>query len=199
MGLMRAIVSVAADSVLARDRCVNTLYFDVTNVSLLVGTDADALASDLATIYHNLMNPTATREIDVRLYNMDDPKPRPIAGRFTKNVGAAPAGNIPREVAVCLSFYADRNLPKRRGRIFLPAFAIGDPFGLRPAATTRTKLLDLADSFSGLGGVNVDWCMHSVKDQAHHKISTAWVDDEWDVQRSRGLRATTRATRNVSG
>jgi hypothetical protein len=39
-----------------------------------------------------------------------------------------------------------------------------------------------------------NWIVYSKVAGAGYGVSDYWVDDEWDTQRSRGLRATTRQT-----
>lgn len=198
MGLMRAQISTAFDTLLARDRVVNTLYFDSNLPGIMSGPDADALAEDLANVYSNWLPGSAANEIDVRFYDMDAAEPRPILGRFTKNTGVVAGSSGPREVALCLSFYATRNLPHQRGRIYLPGWTRGT-MGPRPAQSQTDEALALADGFSALGGVDIDWCTHSPTASRHDKVTHAWVDDEWDTQRSRGLRPTRRSQKDVSG
>jgi hypothetical protein len=105
----------------------------------------------------------------------------------------------PREVALCLSFRGAENVPRQRGRIFCgPVNAQTE----RPADAIRTICLSLATGLANIGGTNVDWCVFSRASvgptgglaDAFHPVKQAWVDDEWDTQRSRGLRATTRST-----
>lgn len=198
MGLIIAQVSQAYDTLLARDKMVNVLWFDHHQISVLAGTDWDALALDLANAYHD--NRQASTETTVKLYAADDPKPRPVKGQAVVQPGAVVSYGAPREVCLCLSFYADRNLPSRRGRIFLPVPAgpNGAP-GIRPSTNARTQALALAGDLSALGGLNVDWVVHSQKLQQHYKVSNVWVDDEWDTMRSRGLKSTTRSVQAVSG
>jgi hypothetical protein len=103
----------------------------------------------------------------------------------------------PTEVALCLSYSADDNAggtPRRRGRIYLPyagAFA-------RPSAALRNSLLDFGELLAQVGTAgNTTWHMYSVRDAAHKKIESISVDDTWDTQRRRGLRATLRVRRDV--
>jgi hypothetical protein len=65
--------------------------------------------------------------------------------------------------------------------------------------TNRAKVSDLVGIFSNLGGVDVDWIVWSEKDKAAHKVTNWFVDDGWDVVRSRRLKATTRTTGTTSG
>lgn len=193
MTLYRAQVSAAADSTLPRDRVVNTLYFDDHGVT----TDPDGLATDLAEVFNTGWYTRAPHEIDVRFYDLADAEPRPIKGRHIANAGAAPASQLPREVALCLSYYGGRNLPRQRGRIYL--FVPGHTSGLavRPGATIRADALALASAFAGLGGLDVDWVVHSTLGDPSRNVDHAWVDDEWDTVRKRGLRATTRDAATV--
>lgn len=189
MPIYRAQVAVAADTVFPRDRTVNTLCFNDQGV----GTDADGLAADLAAVMETWY--VGGHEIDVRLYDMADAEPREIKGQAIINPGGAPASLAPREVALCLSFYSERNLPRSRGRIYLGVATASRPLGdVRPPATTRTAALALADGFASLGGADVDWCVYSSSDAAAKPVTNAWVDDEWDTMRSRGLRSTTRSS-----
>jgi hypothetical protein len=198
MGLLIAQISQSYDTTLPRDRFVNVLWFDKNSPGILEPLDADGLASDLANLYHD--NRQASCETRVKFYNADDPKPRPVIGQAVVGEGLSPSYGRPREIALCLSFYADRNLPKRRGRIYLPVS--NGPFpniGVRPTDAQMQPALDLATGLSDLGGADIDWCVHSVVDQQHYKVTNAWVDDEWDTMRSRGLRATRRLSASVSG
>jgi hypothetical protein len=50
----------------------------------------------------------------------------------------------------------------------------------------------VGDALGALGGVDVDWSVHSPTAGTTEKVEHYWCDDEWDTVRSRGLRATTR-------
>lgn len=193
MSLAIAQVSQSYDTVLARDRMVNTLWFDVDTVSIVSPSDWDQLAEDLANIYVGTL--LTNCETTVKFYKADDAVPRPVVGQFTLNGGASPSYGCPRESCLVLSYYADRNLPKKRGRIYVPvpAGSLGQ-HGVRPSDSQIAAVLSLAQQFADLGGLNVDWVMHSPTDQNHYNVTAAWVDDEWDTMRSRGLRATKRST-----
>ena len=162
-------------------------------------TDWDQLATDLNAIMQAFALNIAQFQITTKLYDLDNDKPRPVKAEHTANQGAHGALSLPRELALCLSFYADRNLPRQRGRLYMPVTLWKSSAGVRPAGSDQTKLLDLADSLSGLGGANVDWCVYSRVDNVHRKVTNAWADKEWDTVRSRGLKGDSRQTRSVSG
>jgi hypothetical protein len=201
MSLIAAQTKVQADSAFPRDGIVMTSHFN-TQLDLLNpvgGTDWQSLATDINTAFKTVLGNFAGYEFSTKLYDLDDAKPRPVQAQATLNTGAAGTAGTPREVALCLSFYAERNLPRQRGRIYVPSFLAGGAIGVRPSATQQTRLLDLADALSGIGGSNVDWCVFSRTDNVHRKVTQAYVDDEWDTVRSRGLRPTSRASRAQSG
>ena len=192
-------VNIGGDSGLARDYAVNVLYFDIDQVDPTSPPNYDQLCHDLIDAYQlNWLSATA-REVRVRAYNMDEPEPRAPVGEYVENLGSYPVSTGPREIALCLSFRGDPPVtPRRRGRIFLPVYASSFTAGTpRPNDAIRTQALKMADSFAGLGGLNVDWVINSAGGQARVAVKHAWVDDEWDVQRRRGFRSTTRTEKDV--
>jgi hypothetical protein len=193
MPLLRFQVAAQMDSTLPRDSLVNTLHFNDQGFT----SDADDLCADLANIfqagwYGNLC------QIVVDAYPIGAPPQYPV-GHAEINMGLSPASSAPREVAVCLSYYSERNLPRQRGRIYL---AVGGTSSFattpRPDTALRQKALDLAQDFSDLGGIDVDWQAYSPTDGEGRNVTNAWVDDEWDTMRSRGLRASSRLMATVS-
>lgn len=188
MGLHRYTISAQVDSALPRDRIVNTLYFDHTGAL----EDLDAFCNALAQVFVDGWYNTAS-EIVVKAYDVGSAPNYPV-GEAKKNAGATGTSAGPREVAICLSYYRERNSPRRRGRIYLPNYGTTPFTQVRPPLATRTKALDLAQDFRDVGGVDVDWCQYSPTDGTHGGVTDAYVDDEWDTVRSRGMKPTTRST-----
>lgn len=184
------------DSALPRDKMVITPHFNDAGVT----SDPDQLCEDLADALSAWW--TVAGEVRVRAYDAQGTPPVYPAGEAINNPGGAPASVCPREIAVCLSYYSERNIPRQRGRLYVPMpvmlAAGGHAVGVRPAAGTRTKVGDLAAIFADLGGLDVDWVVYSRVDDVARPVSNWWVDDEWDTIRSRGLRSTTRTTGTVS-
>lgn len=179
------------DSVLARDAFVITPHFNQGGI----GSDAQSLCDDWAA-FIDTWTPLV-HQITVKAYDAQGSVPVYPEGEATLNVGSAPAGDAPREVALCLSFYADRNIPRHRGRLYIPHNIVNTSESLRPSAGERDFLGELAQGAADLGGVDTDWCIFSRSDNVARSVSTWWVDDEWDTVRSRGLRATTRTMGTV--
>ena len=200
MGVAKFVVSVSADTILPRDRVINTLYVNDTIANEFPGsTDGHQLADDLLTIYDTQFSSQVTsRERSVKVYGLGAPPQFPIA-EVTRNSGVGPpATPIPREVALCLSYDNTPNLPRPRGRSDVPAWWLTTSPGNRPATTEMQKLMDLAAAFGNLGGVDIDWSVHSKVAGTTEKVTNYWVDDEWDTQRRRGLKATRRLTATTS-
>lgn len=188
-------VSMAADTVLPRDRIVNVWHFDRPTFP----EAPDRLCEDMAVIYDTKMAMGPGRhEYDVRLY--EETQVGPPKGRHVLNPGIATASLWPREVALCLSFRGAQNIPSQRGRIYLsPGHMTQASPAVRPTDALMTKVLGIADAVSGLGGLDVDWGVYSPTRQTFTRAEVAWVDDEFDTVRSRGMRATTRKQKAVSG
>lgn len=195
MPIYRMQCQIAADTTLPRDYCVITPHFEDTGL----GSDPQGLCEDLAA---GLSAAWPSREIRVTSYDAQGTPPVFPNGTAVENEGDSPAASAPRELAVCLSFYADRNLPRQRGRLYIPHFLYNSTYSAtgRPSSGERTAIADdLVELFADLGGVDVDWVVYSRTDDEARKVSNWWIDDEWDVQRSRGLRATERTSGTTSG
>lgn len=193
MPLVRMIVSVR-DTVATqgKESVVNTLYFNVSGS--VDPPNYQQLVDDLWEQW-GFQQWATGRYIDVRAYNMDDPEPRPVKARKT---GSASGTRVegPPQVALCLSYYADRNLPRQRGRIYLGPWGSTGP---RPTSQQMNQALLLTDKLAALGGVNVDWSLWSPTTQQHTRIDHTWVDDSWDIIRSRKLPNTSRVTKTLNG
>jgi len=181
------------DSAFARDRMMITPHFDDRGL----GTDPQGLCDDLAAQLDTWT--PGTMEIGVRAYDAQGSQPVFPQGEKILNPASTPATGTPREVSLCLSYYSGHNRPRYRGRLYIPGAAFGAVMGLRPSAGNMTKVMALGPIFAALGGVDVDWVVYSRAQNAAHKVSNYYVDDEWDIVRSRGLRPTTRQAATTGG
>ena len=184
------------DSALPRDVLVITPHFNDAGV----GTDPQGLCDDLAAALSAWW--TVTGQITVTAYDAQGTPPVYPQGSATVNPGGAPPSAVPREIAVCLSFYSVRNIPRQRGRLYIPfcvpnSAGVGGTGGVRPNASLQAKVGALAPIFADLGGVDVDWSVYSRTDDVARPVTNWWVDDEWDTVRSRGLRSTDRIVGTV--
>jgi hypothetical protein len=187
MPLYRIQVAVNCDSTLARDAFVHSLYFNDQGV----GSDPDQLCQDLIDVLQAGWYPNPVQMV-ANAYIVGPPPQYPV-GHAEESMGVSPVSTSPREVSICLSYYATRNLPRQRGRLYLPmAGSSFSPSTVRPPVARMQAVLDLAGDFSNIGGIDVDWQVYSPTDGIGRNVTNAWVDDEWDTIRSRGLRPSSR-------
>lgn len=189
MAIMRAQCSFQYDTAFVRDAMVITPHFDVKNPA----PDWQTLANDLRTALAS-WSVTSGGELKVKVYDAQAPVPSFPKAEAVARAGTIGNSNYPRELAVCLSYYAERNAPRLRGRLYTPIPVTGASAtaGIRPVVAQRQKAADLVPIFTNLGGIDVDWGVWSRITSTFRKATNWYVDDEWDVMRSRGLRATTR-------
>jgi beta-galactosidase/beta-glucuronidase len=192
--ILRMQCSFGADSSLPRDRFVIAPHFRDTNIP---GgeTDHQGLVDDLADgLTTWLTDAGPAREVHVVAYDAEKAPPSYPLAEAIRNANAFPESKYPREIALCLSFYSERNIPRNRGRVYIPANGLTSAasIGPRPILTERQRAAALVPLFTGLGGIDVDWGVWSRTDRAFRPVSHWFVDDEWDVQRRRGMRSTTR-------
>lgn len=184
---------------LARDRIVTTFHIDTDLDSITPDMEAGPnIAVDAATLFvETLPGIVGFTGWTCRAYQHGQPKGSPpVLTEFWPTQGTPAAGG-PREVALCLSYFADRNIPRRRGRMYIGPWASN--LSERPAADRLAMLGTLAEGISGLGGPNVQWVQYSPTTGEFHNVTDYFIDDEWDTIRSRGLRPTSRRTGTVSG
>jgi len=183
---------------LPRDDSVNVLYYDVT-----IPDTHSGVAADIAGAYVALaprIN-SAFNGITIKVYDPGQGPPKD-----TYQYAFAPVGSQgPTEVALCLSYKSNDSGPaaRRRGRIYLP---FKNDTATRPGTFTVTDLLDFGDLLKAVGTANnTTWKVKSrigsgtpaAPSPTYHTIHQISVDNEWDTQRRRGMRATSRTVRTV--
>lgn len=185
----------AMDSLLPRDVLCITPHFRDTGL----GSNPQALCDDLADAL-GAKGGIPLTQVEVTAYVADQPPPSYPVGYAIRDAGGAAVSPHPREVALCLSFYSERNIPRQRGRLYIPAAFVegAGALGVRPGGGARAAAGSFAPIFEDLGGVDVDWVVYSRVDDTARPVTNWWVDDEWDTVRSRGLRPTTRTAGTTS-
>lgn len=163
-------------------------------------SDPQNLVDSMAAGLVGFVSTPTSHQIRVRAYDLEGTPPVHPAAEKILHADQSAAATYPRELAMCLSFYGGQNVPRRRGRLYIPYIWFGSSApGLRPTSTNRTIVANFVPLLAGLGGVDVDWVVWSPTSNMWHKVSNYWVDDEWDIIRSRGLRPTTRTTGTTGG
>lgn len=183
MGIYRVQMAFPMDGTLPRDVITINPHYNAP--------DAGALAEGLKANLIANANIGAVTPFTLNVYDAKKAPPSyPLAS--ASQVGTAPANTSPREVALCLSYYAQFNRPTLRGRLFLPYIFIGGGLGLRPTASQRSNAALWVTTLGKNLPPGSFWTVFSRKMGTDAQVTNYWIDDEWDTVRSRGLRGTTR-------
>jgi hypothetical protein len=191
-------VSMPVTDVLPRNRYVNAIHLE-HNIGGVVPTDLEQMCSDIVELYQTHYG-NAANEVTCKAYDVDAVPNYPRAA-VTVNAGTPWTINFPREIALVLS-YAGQNKGNRseRGRIYLAPHLVTaqSASGSRPSGAQLAWALDWYqasnNSFPDLGGVDWKFGIWSPTYQKFTQSQQAWVNDDWDVQRRRGLRESTRVS-----
>jgi hypothetical protein len=197
MTIVRAHVEWLVDDQYPENNIVNVPHFNVGAV--IPGDDPSwgELAAEIAEESSAWQKASAVgHRVKVKVYDAEAPKPNYPHAVYENNETQRNLTNWPHELALCLSYYAVHNVQRHRGRLYLTPGLMFNSQGLDTFATgtMMQKMADYAKVLEGIGGVNVDWCVWSRVDRKAYSVTDYWVDNEWDVQRRRGLKATQRIT-----
>lgn len=179
----------------------NTLYFTADNDGVLptISSIVAPLYQTLDTFWSNQLG--STNALEQRFYDMGDPEPRtPVYTSFS-NLSGAGAAPLPNEVALVLSFHADfeSGVPpaRRRGRIYFGFWGENnnDPTG-RPDSFVVDAVKEFGQNLldASVAATTWKWVQHSTVDNSFNIVAGGFVDNEWDTQRRRGRRRTSRVT-----
>ena len=102
------------------------------------------------------------------------------------------------EIALCLSYYGSRNIPRERGRLFIPLSLMTGAPGKFPTTTQMDEVLvTWGNALVKQITTGTPIILSRVAGLGEVLIEHMWVDDEWDTVRSRGLKASNRRTATV--
>jgi hypothetical protein len=210
-GGVRAQVILDGVSGLPEDRFVTTYAFGSQDGGAASDAALDTIAAGLEAMWTDTypggtnpldyyLGPVVNSPARVNLYRLGDDTPREPT-EYTFAISPGMSAPFPNEVALCLSFFATRNLPRRRGRIYFGPTGVGaqagSPFTAgdsRPVPLLMTTLLNagklLRDYALGL----YPWAVLSQVDGQLRPVTDLWVDNAWDTQRRRGVDPSTRFT-----
>lgn len=197
---------------LPEDRYVNTWWFNRNGSSVSLSAAAATIAQRLGNFFTAVgLNQTLpltaylsntaideARGLEVRVYDTNQPEPREPAIVTVPLTGFTTQVSLPAEVAVCLSYYATRNIPRHRGRVYLGPLnlsAMSTSDGLADPNVSQTMMDDIQDRASTLAGfTDLPWSVCSLRDQVLRDITNGWIDNTFDTQRRRGSQPTRRET-----
>lgn len=196
-------VSLPVTDVLPRNRFVNAFHMEHVAGSVLP-TDLEDLAGDIIAMYQSKYG-HADKEVSCKVYDVGPTPNYPLA-TVTVNAGIPWVLNVPRELSLCLSF-AGENKGNRneRGRIYLSPHlnAAQASMAARPSQAQLDWALswytESNNSFPDLGGVDWKFGIWSRTQNRFTQSEQAWCNDDWDIQRRRGLRESTRVAAQREG
>ncbi len=213
--VMRAQVVFQGKSGLPRDRYVNTFHFARKGGVAGQGDDfpeaATAIGNQLKDFYTAPVGGFAVgiwlsnhiqRDAEVRVYDLSsDLEPRAVEVRPFTLPTPQSTSLLPLEVAVTASFYAQRNVKRLRGRVFLGPLA-GTAMAESSTGNKPIVLGGFRDAVAGAAQrmasesslLDWDWGVFSPTDNVCRPVSHGWVDDDFDTIRGRGPRTTTRSS-----
>lgn len=211
MALLDTMVVFPMDTGSGEDIAVNNFHFRTTNADPNHGATLDAIQVALGncveaymTIMANDVFPTNVRW---KVYDALTAPPRaPVRDVILKAGLATGASSAVHELAICTSFQGERisGIPqgRRRGRIYIGPITTSAIAGsvVNPTAITaiNAAMKGLADQGNEPAGW--EWCVFSRRGAPPPAVPTAtavtegWTDNSMDVQRRRGVKATTRNT-----
>jgi len=206
---VKALVSLPHTGGIAENVVVNTFHFQTD-----AGDQAAALAEiadELEAFYLSSSQPSqntltqflsaslATTGSTIKLYNMADLIPRPPVLVRTFDLGPTAGSNLPREVALCLSFQAVllAGFPqaRRRGRVYIGPFGTSASNYTAGDARPSQSLIDTLKERGARLSNSLefsDWSVFSTISGALLPVANGWVDNAFDTQRRRGLDPNTR-------
>lgn len=207
MGVKRAMVIFDGTSGLPADRVVNTFHFGPGGVELDIFTALldfyNGGTTSVASFLSGYLSRTANKS-EVRVYDLADAKPRePTVFNWT--LGATTSGSpLAREIACCMSYYADRNVKRQRGRIYLgplTSTAVENRTGDQGFTTAFRAAVGAAATRLAANPTPADqWIVYSEvnalsggMEYGGLPVTAGWVDDAIDIQRRRGVKATARS------
>lgn len=197
MALYRCLVTLNMTSGLNEDAATNTFYFDADDDGVL--NDIHVFVKDFyASQMERFSNLIDRANCTTEWYRMSDPTPRSPVATFTMTGLPTSTSAGPPEVALVLSYQGEKisGLPqaRRRGRVYLgPLAAMTDsrpPSGLiNFAENAGQALLDASNA-----ATDWTWAQYSPTNGSGINVTNGWVDNEYDIQRRRGRKATARQT-----
>ncbi len=203
-----------AKSGLPEDRFITTWAFKTLDG--LPPTAAHlASAADVVTAFFNTVTAPATvgitahlsryingPAVECRVYRLGDSVPREPTV-FPRPLIISSTSQGPSEVALCASFYATRNLPRRRGRVYVGPLgntttSIDQGDGTQPTRPSLSLRNSLIGAMTGLrtqaAAAGIPWGVLSGLDVEIRPVTAGWVDNAFDTQRRRGEEASSRLT-----
>lgn len=222
MSVLLVQISIPTDDGLPENGIVNTFHFETDNAP--TSTDLDTIRDDLEDFYEgahagagsglttNFSDELDTANARIRIYDLADATPRVPLRNELLGLPAAGSAGLPAEVALCMSFHgaqvSGEPQARKRNRIYFGPIAASSVGYLNGHAIPDSSLVaKLADAGAELQARSdaragtLTWVTFSPTQAAATTLGggtfpvvNGWVDNAFDTQRRRGMKATTRNT-----
>lgn len=213
MPIIRCQVRLPYFTNLPEDVATNTLYYSVPSGVPTTG-ELDDVSAMIEAFYLGVGDNFAGvllrvgTPCEIRMYNLADAEPRqPIRIDNFALPAAVPADNMPLECAVVLSYHAafSSGVPnaRRRGRIYLgplhtDVLNAGSASAFpAPTATFISEIITAVGALSSITANGCEWVQYSPTTDLGLPVVGGWVDNEFDTQRRREGRPSSRTTFTV--
>lgn len=189
------------DSAIPEDRPVNVWHFQTAVDEEPYADLANTLQAFYNTLAGGMPGYVATNGHMIKMYDLADTKPRAPVYETTYNfTGSPPTGEgMASEICICVSFQGVRvsgqDQKRRRGRVYIGPFNESQNDDGRPASGFVTGVRDAAEDILEASNLATDWkwVVHSIVNNNNVVVDNGWVDNAWDIQRRRGVEATSRS------
>lgn len=212
MSTIRVQLTIPRDSGIPADAVVNTFHWfkvgavnPATDGDVIIAALTDAWNVDhgdgfsLVTALASYMKPESAH---IRMYDLADPEPRTPIRDEDLLFGSGGTGELPGEVALCMSYAVTREsgevAARNRGRIYFGPFSdsrdqVETNVDSRPANALRGALASFGNVLIAANTADLYWTVYSEVDaEAKGPVTHGWIDNAWDTQRSRGAKANAR-------
>jgi hypothetical protein len=210
MSIIRSLVTHYKPGALPRDKFTNVVYHSDVEIPVVTSTDWTNHATEVLQAFTGGTDDAyftyyKDRIVEVRCYDMADSEPRAEKAFVSADLSSGAGPWAPPELAVVLSFFADRNIAGLRSHIFIGPLPVGaisaGGSAERPPDALINNVLTLGAALWNVGGANISHVIRHPKltKSGHAAGSTNAVTDysvanAWGAVHSRNLRPTMRAT-----
>lgn len=200
MPIARVQVRIPSAANISEDMAINTWHFTCTAIDEgtrnAIQTALVAFYNSMGTYRSSLMSWNTAR---LRWFNMSDAEPRVPLEDETAGFSSTSSSPTAPELALCVSFngafVSGFSQARRRGRVYLgPLAAAAVDSTARVTPTLVSTMATAAGTLLSTSNAASDWAwvVYSPTGNTAYPVVAGWVDNEMDVQRRRGRRATVR-------
>ncbi len=155
--------------------------------------------------YFSVLVKSGSTGMYMKHYDLEDPEPRAPVLEGPQSLTPNSGLGLPTEVSLVMSFQAPRSsgVPqaRRRNRIYIPFLtAATNTTDSRPSSALINAVDGAAQALldaSGPTSNDWQWVVYSPTDNQIDLVDNGWIDNEWDTQRRRGRKMTSRTTFNA--